>query len=113
MSVITTLSIFLPLTFTVLVALAGVFVFRGKYYQSLAKRLDEVEEREQRGYLENQRLRSENETLRRLVTGEVALEQLVELNRLHEIAADKRQKALIDAIIENKKMLEALVRNGD
>lgn len=99
-----TLTVFLPLMLTLIVSVAGVFLFRGTYYKSLAKRLDEFEDRDQRNYEESRRLRSENETLRRLVTGEVALEQLVELHRAHESSATNRQIELLRELNKLKEM---------
>lgn len=107
------LGVFVPAFLALILALGGVFVFRGSYYKSLAGRVDELEERDQRNYLENQRLRQENETLRRLVTGEIALEQLVELARKHEDKANTRhaeiigkEQRLIDLVIDLKRMVE-------
>lgn len=96
----TVLSIFLPTFLTLVTAVGGVFVFRGQYYKSLSKRMDELEEKEQKGYIENQRLRSENETLRRLVTGEIALEKLVDLYREHEKEAGIRHSVILGKIDE-------------
>jgi hypothetical protein len=110
MNTATILSIFIPIFLTLSAGIGAVFLFRGTYYKSLAVRLDELEEREHKGYLENQRLRGENETLRRLVTGEVALEQLVELNRLHEVAAERRQTTLVSAISQVREAVENAAR---
>lgn len=109
MNTTTILSIFIPTFLTLAAGIGAVFLFRGTYYKSLAGRLDELEEREHKGYLENQRLRSENETLRRLVTGEVALEQLVELNRIHEHNAVTRQNALLSVMDQLK---QTVIENG-
>lgn len=92
------LSIFIPIFLTLAAGIGAVFLFRGQYYKSLAQRVDELETRDHKNYEEMQRLRQENETLRRIVSGEVALEQLVELERLHEGKASERHIALLASL---------------
>lgn len=102
----TVLGIFLPLFLSLMVAIGGVIVFRGSYYKSLSKRVDELEDKDHKSYTEIQRLRNENETLRRIVTGEVALEQLVELDRLHENKANERHRDLFLKLEELKRVIK-------
>lgn len=102
------LAIYVPIFLTLTAGLGGVFLFRGQYYKSLAQRVDELEAKDHKSYEEIQRLRQENETLRRLVTGEMALEQLIELHRSHKNEADMRNQRLIELLQELRKMVAAL-----
>lgn len=103
----TMLTIFIPLLITLAAALGGVWIFRGKYYEGLASRVDHLEEKDTKNYQEIQRLREENETLRRLVTGEIALERLIELDRQHEHSAKGRHMQLISLLERLREEIKA------
>lgn len=100
------LTVFIPLFITLAAALGGVWIFRGKYYEGLAQRVDHLEEKDTKNYQEIQRLREENETLRRLVTGEIALERLIDLDRQHEHSAKERHTQLLKLLDELRKELK-------
>lgn len=99
------IAVFILLAVTIPAIIAGTLNTRSKYYTKLGKRVEQLEAKDEKSYLEIQRLRAENTTLqeenihiKELVTGHAELEKLVELFGNHDEEARERHQTTFDML---------------
>jgi len=99
------IALFILLAVTIPAIIVGTLNTRGKYYKNLGKRVEQLETKDEKSYLEIQRLRAENNSLvdenariKDLVTGHAELKQLVELFANHDDEARERHQATFDML---------------